>query len=88
MMRQIIAVHYPALSEDLAQACLSAFYRLRRLDGIEKKPATRELLNWIRALEQDDDFRPEDLTKKQMPYLGVLFKKSEDLERVAHLLSS
>jgi MoxR-like ATPase len=88
MMRQIIAVHYPALSEDLAQACLSAFYRLRRLDGIEKKPATRELLNWIRALEQDDDFRPEDLTKKQLPYLGVLFKKSEDLERVAHLLSS
>ena len=88
MMRQIIAVHYPSLSEDLAQACLSAFYRLRRLDGIEKKPATRELLNWVRALEQDDDFRPEDLTKKQLPYLGVLFKKSEDLERVAHLLSS
>ncbi len=87
MMRQIIAVHYPDLSEDLAQACIAAFYRLRRLDGIEKKPATRELLNWIRALEQDGDFRPEELTKKKMPYMGVLFKKSEDVERIAHLLS-
>jgi MoxR-like ATPase len=87
MMRRIIAVHYPDLSEDLAQACIAAFYRLRRLDGIEKKPATRELLNWIRALDQDGDFRPEELTKKKMPYMGVLFKKSEDLERIAHLLS-
>jgi MoxR-like ATPase len=88
MMRQIIAVHYPDLSEDLAQACIAAFYRLRRLDGIEKKPATRELLNWIRALDQDGDFRPEELTKKELPYMGVLFKKSEDLERIAHLLST
>jgi MoxR-like ATPase len=88
MMRRIIDVHYPELSDDLAQACIDAFYRLRRLDAIEKKPATRELLNWIRALEQDEDFRPEDLEKKQMPYLGVLFKKSEDLARINQILSS
>lgn len=87
MMRQIIGVHYPSLSEDLAQACISAFYRLRKMDGIEKKPATRELLNWIRALQQDADFRPEELTQKKLPYLGVMFKKSADLERIAHLLS-
>jgi MoxR-like ATPase len=86
-MRRIIAVHFPDLSEDLAQACIAAFYRLRRLDGIEKKPATRELLNWIRALDQDGDFQPEELTKKKMPYMGVLFKKSEDLGRIAHLLT-
>jgi MoxR-like ATPase len=88
MMRRIIDVHYPSLSDDLAQACIDAFYRLRRLDAIEKKPATRELLNWIRALEQDEDFRLEDLKKKQMPYLGVLFKKSEDLARINQILSS
>ncbi|MRR51298.1 MAG: MoxR family ATPase, partial [Rhodocyclaceae bacterium] len=83
MMRRIIAVHFPDLSEDLAQACISAFYRLRRIEGIEKKPATRELINWIRALQADPDFRQEALTDGAAPYLGILFKKSADLEKAA-----
>ncbi len=81
MMRSIVAVHYPDLSEDLAQACINAFYRLRKIEGIEKKPATRELINWIRALEADPDFRWEALAERGVPYLGVLFKKSSDLEK-------
>ncbi len=81
MMRTIVAVHYPDLSEELAQACINAFYRLRKIEGIEKKPATRELINWIRALEADPDFRWEALTERGVPYLGVLFKKTTDLEK-------
>ena len=52
MMRLIVSVHFPNLSRDLAKACIEAFYRLRDFKGIEKKPATRELINWIRALKQ------------------------------------
>ena len=59
VMRSIVSVHYPDLSEDLAQACINAFYRLRKIEGIEKKPATRELINWISALMADPDFRQE-----------------------------
>ena len=81
MMRSIVSVHYPDLSEDLAQACIKAFYRLRRIEGIEKKPATRELINWIRALMADPDFRQEALTDRGTPYPGVLFKKTSDLEK-------
>jgi MoxR-like ATPase len=81
MMRRIIAVHFPDLSDDLAHAALNAFYRLRQVEGVEKKPATRELLNWIRALRADPDFRTEALGSGALPYLGVLFKKSGDLER-------
>jgi MoxR-like ATPase len=81
MMRSIVSVHYPDLSEDLAQACIKAFYRLRKIEGIEKKPATRELINWIRALMADPDFRQEALTDRGSPYLGVLFKKTSDLEK-------
>ena len=81
MMRSIVSVHYPDLSEDLAQACINAFYRLRKIEGIEKKPATRELINWIRALMADPDFRQEALTDRGSPYLGVLFKKTSDLEK-------
>ena len=80
MMRMILAVHFPNLSERLAKACLSAFYRLREFRGIEKKPATRELLNWVRALQADRDFDLRSLEKGDLPYLGVLFKKSVDLD--------
>jgi MoxR-like ATPase len=81
MMRRIVTVHFPDLSDDLAQACINAFYRLRRIEGVEKKPATRELINWIRALQADPDFRQEALTERAAPYMGVLFKKSSDLEK-------
>jgi MoxR-like ATPase len=81
MMRRIVTVHFPDLSDDLAQACINAFYRLRRIEGVEKKPATRELINWIRALQADPDFRQEALTERATPYMGVLFKKSSDLEK-------
>jgi MoxR-like ATPase len=83
MIRRIISMHFPDLNNDLAQACINAFYRLRRLEGIEKKPATRELLNWLRALRADPDFRTAALADGALPYLGVLFKKSSDIERAA-----
>ena len=81
MMRKIIGVHFPELSSDLAENAITTFYKLRDVDGIEKKPATRELINWIRALEADPDFKAKQLLKNQVPYLGVLFKKSPDYSR-------
>jgi len=78
MMREIILVHFPDISRDLMDNTIKAFYRLREIRGIEKKPATRELINWIRALRTDPDFRVKDLIKGDIPYLGVLFKKSPD----------
>ena len=63
---------------ELLDSAVRTFYRLREIKGIEKKPATRELINWIRALRADADFRPKDLVKGEVPYLGVLFKKSPD----------
>jgi hypothetical protein len=77
-MREIIEVHFPGLERDLSKACIDTFYRLREIPGIEKKPATRELINWIRALRCDPDFKPARLSKGEVPYLGVLYKKSMD----------
>jgi len=79
MMRRILSVHFPNLEKGLMENAAKAFYRLRELEGIEKKPATRELINWIRALKADPDFEPAELDQNGLPYLGVLFKKSEDL---------
>jgi MoxR-like ATPase len=78
MMRSIVGVHFPELSRDLLENTIKVFYRLREIRGIEKKPATRELINWIRALRADPDFKIKDLVKGEVPYLGVLFKKSPD----------
>jgi MoxR-like ATPase len=78
LMRQIIGVHFPNLNNDLAGACLDAFYRLREVRGVEKKPATRELINWIRALQADSDFQIKSLKAGKVHFLGVLFKKTND----------
>ncbi len=78
MMREILNVHFPNIGKDLLDSSIRAFYKVREFRGIEKKPATRELINWIRALQADPDFNIKDLIKGDLPYLGVLFKKSPD----------
>lgn len=87
MMRKIIGVHFDRIDERLAENAVNAFYSLREIEAIEKKPATRELINWIRALNADPDFNAKDLVKGSMPFLGVLFKKSPDYERAKSLTS-
>jgi MoxR-like ATPase len=80
MMRRIVDVHFPGINDTLAEKAIEAFYRPRRIDGVEKRPATRELINWIRALQTDADFNPKALAKDKVPFLGVLFKKSRDYQ--------
>lgn len=81
MMRNIIAVHFPKLDRKLADNAIGTFFDLRNIDGVEKKPATRELINWLRALASDPDFKDGERLKKEIPYMGVLFKKSGDYQR-------
>jgi MoxR-like ATPase len=87
MMRRIIEVHFPEIDTELMEKAVSAFYRMRQLDAVEKKPATRELINWIRALRADPDFKPKRLAKGDLPYLGVLFKKTQDYQRAQSRLN-
>jgi hypothetical protein len=44
------------------------------------------LINWLRALKSDPDFRPKVLQQGKIPYLGILFKKSADLIQAAQQL--
>jgi len=83
MMKKIINVHFPDINNELMDNAVSTFYRLREIESIEKRPATRELINWIRALENDPDFKPKKLAKGDVPFLGVLFKKSQDYVRAS-----
>ena len=83
MMRNIISSHFPDLNKNLAEKAVQTFYDLRRIEDVEKKPATRELINWIRALLADPDFKHGEKLNKEIPYLGILFKKSGDYQRAA-----
>jgi MoxR-like ATPase len=87
MMRRIIGVHFPDIDSNLMENAVTTFYSVRKIDDVEKKPATRELINWIRALKSDPDFKPKTLIAGDIPYLGVLFKKSQDYRRAVEATS-
>jgi MoxR-like ATPase len=84
MMRKIVKVHFPDIGSNLMKSAVSTFYKLRKIEAIEKKPATRELINWIRALKTNPDFNPKILAKRDIPFLGVLFKKSRDYKQAVN----
>ena len=77
-MEEIVRVHFDHLDEDLLQQTLEAFYWIRGLDELEKKPSTSELVDWIHALSLSG-IPHEDILKK-IPFAGVLLKKDRDLE--------
>ncbi len=87
MMRKIIRVHFPEIDRELMDSAVDTFYRLRELEGIEKRPATRELINWVRALGADPDFKPRKLAQGDIPFLGVLFKKSQDYQKAGAMVN-
>ena len=88
MMREIVKVHFPDIDTQLIENAIITFYRLREIDTVEKRPATRELLNWLRALSADPDFKPDNLANGEVPYMGVLFKKSQDYRAAAHYIEN
>ncbi|MFI3253011.1 MAG: MoxR family ATPase [Eubacteriales bacterium] len=78
LMADIIRVHFPDLNQKLQDQVLDAFYKIRDLPQIKKRPSTSEIIDWISALLHGG-FDGKDL-KKQVPYLGILLKKQEDIE--------
>jgi len=76
-MEKIVRVHFDKLDETLLKQAMEAFYFLRGIDSIEKKPSTSELVDWIRALELGG-IDPKRITK-EIPFAGVLLKKDKDV---------
>ncbi|MDR6983685.1 MoxR-like ATPase [Rheinheimera pacifica] len=88
-LRAIVAVHFPHIQQQLLSVALEAFFELRELPGLKKKPSTSELLDWLKLLLAED-IPPEVLTDKQhkgglMPMFGALLKNEQDLSLVEKL---
>ncbi len=80
LMRDIVQVHFPDLGEQLLGQALTAFYALRELEGLRKRPSTSELIDWIAALVATG-VDPDRLNEPagRLPYLGTLIKREQDL---------
>lgn len=79
-MTEIVHAHFENLEENVLKNALDTFYWIRSIKDVRKKPSTSELIDWIRALTISG-IDPEHL-REQLPFLGVLLKKDEDLEAV------
>lgn len=79
-MTEIVHAHFENLEENILKNALDTFYWIRSIKDVRKKPSTSELIDWIRALTISG-IDPEHL-REQLPFLGVLLKKDEDLEAV------
>ena len=84
-MEKIIRVHFDRLDETLLRQAMEAFYFLRSIDAIEKKPSTSELVDWIRALELGG-IDPERI-RREIPFAGVLLKKDKDVAAMERRLN-
>jgi MoxR-like ATPase len=91
-MERIVHVHHPDLKKDLLREALTAFFEVREVPGLKKKPSTSELLDWIKLLVIED-IPPEALKLKDKkdiipPLYGALLKNEQDIhlfERLAFL---
>jgi MoxR-like ATPase len=77
-MEKIIKVHHPRLEKNLLEQAMDTFYMLRNIPNIQKKPSTSELIDWLQALVIGG-INPSRI-KQELPFLGVLLKKNEDLD--------
>jgi MoxR-like ATPase len=77
LMARIVRVHHPQLETRLLERALKAFYELRDLGGLRKRPSTSELIDWIVALRRAG-LSTRDLDEG-LPFLGVLLKREQDL---------
>jgi len=91
-MESIVASHYPDIRHDLVRDALTLFYDVRAVPGLKKKPATSELLDWLKLLMVED--LPAEVLRARDPKIlipplhGALLKNEQDIhlfERVAFM---
>ena len=80
LMEEIVRTHYPDVEDKLLQDAMEVFYWIRSMKDIRKKPSTSELIDWINALQIGGI--PTDRLRAELPFIGVVVKKDEDLETV------
>ena len=85
LMQDIVRVHHPKIAETLVKQALKTFYEIRGMRRLRKRPSTSELVDWIAVLQRAgiDNVK----LNENLPFLGALLKKEQDLVAYADQLS-
>ncbi|MBL8743562.1 MAG: MoxR family ATPase [Myxococcales bacterium] len=84
-MRRVVNVHHPGLDATLTDQVLKTFYEIRDGMRLRKRPSTSELVDWIAVLKKAGI--TEVKLDKQLPFLGTLLKKEQDIAAFADQLA-
>jgi MoxR-like ATPase len=91
-MEKIVQTHFPNIRQDLLREALTVFFDVRGVNELKKKPATSELLDWLKLLTIEDmppeALRSQDNKTAIPPLYGALLKNEQDVhlfERLAFL---
>ncbi|MEO0323903.1 MAG: MoxR family ATPase [Myxococcota bacterium] len=85
LMKSIVAVHHPTLEDDLVTQAIETFYAIRSMKRLRKRPSTSELVDWIAVLKRAGV--DNVILDKNLPFLGALLKKEQDLVAFADQLA-
>ena len=89
-MEKIVQSHYPDVKASLARDALNVFFKIRDLPGLKKKPATSELLDWLKLLMIEDlppeALRSDDAKLVIPPLHGALLKNEQDVSLFERLV--
>ncbi|MCU0868872.1 MAG: MoxR family ATPase [Burkholderiales bacterium] len=89
-MERIVDVHYPGLKKTLLAEALNAFFEIRDVPGLKKKPSTSELLDWLKLLVAEDippeALHAKDNAKAIPPLHGALLKNEQDVHLFERLV--
>ena len=89
-MARIVEVHHPGLKKELLSAALNTFFEIREAPGLQKKPSTSELLDWIKLLLAEEipaEALASGESRKIIPPLhGALLKNEQDVHLFEKLI--
>ncbi len=89
-LRRIVDVHFPDIDQQLVGQALRAFFGLREVPGLKKKPTTSELIDWLRLLMADElaarQLAEAPAEKALPPLAGALVKNEQDQQLLERLM--
>ena len=89
-MEKIVQVHFPDIKKRLLSRALKVFYDIRETAGLNKRPSTSELIDWIKLLLVEDIdpevLKTKDTAKAIPPLYGALLKNEQDVHLFERLV--
>ena len=85
LMKRIVRVHHPDIDDQIVEQAIGAFYEVRGMPRVRKRPSTSELIDWIAVLAATGV--AADRIRSELPFTGVLLKKEQDLAAYADQLA-